>query len=437
MTNVVKQTVRTTQYVPQQTTRAYVPPTTQRPVTQQQYQTTTYVEKVPSNQYLPQVEPQPDTQNNVYIAPTTKRPYVQPTTQRAYIPPQTQRPITKTPYKAEQYVPPKDNYNPQPSNDRPSILYPTPKPIYGGESDLSEPIGRPSTNQQTQRQQDAPAPLPPVGCAAALNCTEIQFCTAEAVISKTPVILTEEQNAFRVPMTDCRDLAKGFTGKCCRDPDYTDPWPVGQLGQYNPNELGKAFDDGQYRAPNAPRTNGNEILGSSSSESKTFANNPNAINGNGYTKTVTKNTFSTTTNNGFNGNTGNNGPAGGNGYTGNGGGSNTGFKSTTTSTNNGYNGQTGQNGPNGPNGQNGQNGGQGFNGGSNTGFTKTTTSEFSGTTTNSGFGGQNGQNGQNGGSNTQYTSTGFGGAKWSKWSKRTKWRWFYQNNNQRIPRKQW
>lgn len=374
VTNIVKQTVQTTQYVPPQTTRAYVAPTTQRPI--------------PSKEYLPQVEPQPDTQNNVYITPTTNRPYVAPTTQRAYVPPQTQRPITLTPYKAEQYIPPKDNYNPQPSNDRPSILYPTPKPIYGGQSDLSEPIGRPSTNQHIQRQQDASVPLPPVGCAAALNCTEIQFCTAEAVISKTPVILTEEQNAFRVPMTDCRDIAKGFTGKCCRDPDYTDPWPVGQLGQYNPNELGKAFDDGQYRAPNGARTNTNEIVGSSSSESKTFANNPNAINGNGFTKTTTKNTFTTTTNNG---NSGNNGQAGGNGYLGNAGGSNTGFTSTNT------------NNINGQNGQNGQNGGQGFNGVSNTGFTKTTTNEFVGTTTNSGFGGQNG------GSNTGFTNTGFAG----------------------------
>lgn len=48
-------------------------------------------------------------------------------------------------------------------------------------------------------------------------------------------------------MTDCMDQSTRQIGKCCRDPDYVDPWPVGQLGQYNPQELGAAFDDGSYR----------------------------------------------------------------------------------------------------------------------------------------------------------------------------------------------
>lgn len=65
------------------------------------------------------------------------------------------------------------------------------------------------------------------------------------MISKTAVQLSPEEEAFRVPMTDCRNNEEGFVGKCCRDPDYVDPWPVGQLGQYNPQILG--FDDGSYK----------------------------------------------------------------------------------------------------------------------------------------------------------------------------------------------
>lgn len=66
----------------------------------------------------------------------------------------------------------------------------------------------------------------PSACAAAMNCTDIKFCNATGYISTTPVELTPAEEAFRVPMSDCRDPAKGLeAGKCCRDPDYVDPWP--------------------------------------------------------------------------------------------------------------------------------------------------------------------------------------------------------------------
>uniref|UniRef100_A0AAG5DIH9 Peptidase S1 domain-containing protein n=1 Tax=Anopheles atroparvus TaxID=41427 RepID=A0AAG5DIH9_ANOAO len=126
-----------------------------------------------------------------------------------------------------------------PANETPVVLRPnTPRPF------------QPPRPQEPQ----GPAPLPPVGCSAAMNCTEEEYCSSTGVISKTPVVLTEEQKLFRVPVTSCRNLERGFTGVCCRDPDYVDPWPVGQLGQYNPEILG--FDDGSYR-PDRPNGNGN------------------------------------------------------------------------------------------------------------------------------------------------------------------------------------
>lgn len=45
-------------------------------------------------------------------------------------------------------------------------------------------------------------------------------------------------------MQDCADPETGVVGKCCRDPNYKDPWPASQLGLYNPND---GFDNGQYK----------------------------------------------------------------------------------------------------------------------------------------------------------------------------------------------
>ena len=246
-----------------------------------------YVVKVPSNQYLPSFEPQPQPNNPIPVpvspttfrpAPTTQRPYVPPQTQRPappptqrpYVPPLTQRPTTArpvvttvryvppqttrytpprtTPFKAEQYIPPRDNEIGQPSDNNPNILKPN-----RDESILNEPIRptRPPPIQQTLRprpvqprpnQPEAPIQIP-VGCPAAMNCTAIEFCSAIAVITKERVVLNPQQELFRVPMTDCQEPKTGLIGKCCRDPDYVDPWPVGQLGQYNP----EIFNTGQYK----------------------------------------------------------------------------------------------------------------------------------------------------------------------------------------------
>lgn len=154
-----------------------------------------------------------------YIPPVTTPRYIPPQTTR-YVPPQTtQRPYTST-FKGPDYIPPRE---PDSSNDSPNII------IRGDE--------------------DKPFTIVPQACPAALNCTEIQFCDAVGVISKTPVILTPQQEQFRVPLTDCRDVRRNFVGKCCRDPDYTDPWPATILGQYNREIIGALFDDGSYKPP--------------------------------------------------------------------------------------------------------------------------------------------------------------------------------------------
>lgn len=86
-----------------------------------------------------------------------------------------------------------------------------------------------------------------------MNCTNIQYCTAAGVISKTPVSLNPQQEMFRVPLTDCREPTTKEVGKCCRDPDYVDPWPVGRTGQYVAEELNAVYESGAYKPePSGP-----------------------------------------------------------------------------------------------------------------------------------------------------------------------------------------
>jgi hypothetical protein len=78
-----------------------------------------------------------------------------------------------------------------------------------------------------------------------MNCTLAEFCDANGRIAKTQ---QDTSNLMRVPMTDCLIGGPGGQpGKCCIDPDYTDPWPTGRTGQYVADELNAVFDDGSYR----------------------------------------------------------------------------------------------------------------------------------------------------------------------------------------------
>ncbi|XP_063836491.1 uncharacterized protein LOC135085654 [Ostrinia nubilalis] len=165
---------------------------------------------------------------------TTPKPFVpvRPpvTPPRPYLPPVTVTTSTSAPG----YLPP--DVVPGESKD--------PPPYYVTGSLLKEPfLTTPS-----------PAiPDTPSGCAAALKCTPIEFCTAEGVISTTAVVLTRDQEAYRVPLTDCKDVGTGTIGKCCRDPLYTDPWPTNQLGKWVPGVFGG--NDGKYVPDSNPQSN--------------------------------------------------------------------------------------------------------------------------------------------------------------------------------------
>ncbi|OAD55609.1 Serine proteinase stubble [Eufriesea mexicana] len=78
-----------------------------------------------------------------------------------------------------------------------------------------------------------------LGCAAALLCVEERFCTIDGTISPEPVTLSEKQLLRRVPMSSCRNPDNGIVGKCCRDPNYVDPWPASNL----PANYSGGFDE--------------------------------------------------------------------------------------------------------------------------------------------------------------------------------------------------
>ncbi|XP_058814873.1 inactive serine protease scarface isoform X3 [Topomyia yanbarensis] len=235
-----------TRYIPPPTTTRYVPPPT----------TTRYV-------------PPPTTQR--YVPPPTTTRYVPPSTTKRYFPPP---PSTRPPYRGNEYVPPREEI-PSPSNDDVNAVRPPQDEVPNPANDTPIVIRptQPPRPAQPPVGGDAPPPLPPIGCSAAMNCTETQFCSSTGVISKTPVTLTPEQELFRVPVTECRSPDKGYTGVCCRDPDYVDPWPVGLLGLYNPELL--PFDDGSYK-PNGNNGNGN---GNGNSITRTQTTRTEAIQG--------------------------------------------------------------------------------------------------------------------------------------------------------------
>ncbi|KAJ0183014.1 hypothetical protein K1T71_000990 [Dendrolimus kikuchii] len=183
---------------------------------------------------------------------TTPRPVV---STLGYLPPSTST-------AAPGYLPPQ---NPESTNQKET--YVPPGPDYTTGSIYIDQFRQPSNPIATLPQ--APSAVP-AGCAAALKCTPIEYCTAEGVISNTTVSLTRDQASFRVPLTDCKDLETGRIGKCCRDPYYTDPWPVNQLGKWIPEAFGNtgkyvpdnggSFSNRKIVVTSRPDTTGSTVL---------------------------------------------------------------------------------------------------------------------------------------------------------------------------------
>ncbi|KAL1489415.1 hypothetical protein ABEB36_014313 [Hypothenemus hampei] len=169
----------------------------------------------------------------------------------------------------ENITPGKPNFSP--SSRRPGYEYPKPTPPFSDGSNIendfipSDKVGEEDSNiPRFVNRPTSPRPsvtrgpvtstpfrpgfnrtdtnieedLIPVGCAAALKCVQEIYCTATGFISPVPVVLTKEQELLRAPTTVCRDIESGTLGKCCRDPNYEDPWPSANLVN--------GIDDGQY-----------------------------------------------------------------------------------------------------------------------------------------------------------------------------------------------
>ncbi|XP_017057300.1 inactive serine protease scarface isoform X2 [Drosophila ficusphila] len=208
-TNPTVPAVRTTQpvYRPQPTTAAPAPR--------------------PTNEYLPppttrrpSYEPIQTTRRPVYQPPPTAAQPPRSTPSQGKTRPQPRPQPTRRP--TNEYLPPvsaneiprfEPDRVPQPSNE---------KPIYRGEDQLSPQIF-PSP-------QPGDVPKHFAKCASALVCTSENFCNSIGVLSETPVELSPMEVAFRVPLTDCLQAENGTPGKCCRDPNYVDPWPVNLAG---------------------------------------------------------------------------------------------------------------------------------------------------------------------------------------------------------------
>ncbi|KRT84538.1 Trypsin, partial [Oryctes borbonicus] len=100
-----------------------------------------------------------------------------------------------------------------------------------------------SSNFNVVSKLTTPPPQYVGGCAAALKCVQEICCTAEGFISPVPVVITKKQLKTRVPLANCTILDTASEGKCCRDPNYKDPWPSANLVN--------GVDNGQYKEDNA------------------------------------------------------------------------------------------------------------------------------------------------------------------------------------------
>ncbi|KAG7210257.1 hypothetical protein KM043_011805 [Ampulex compressa] len=157
-----------------------------------------------------------------------------------------QKPDTETKLSGNHDIAANDIYQEQ-VRPVPTTRAPTPRPTHSttrGHTDQGFDAGHGSGSSPVQEQvlplESSVFSIPlQLGCAAALLCVEEQFCTLQGVISTEPVSFTSKQLLRRVPLSTCKNPDTGVVGKCCRDPNYVDPWPTTNL----PANYTGGFDD--------------------------------------------------------------------------------------------------------------------------------------------------------------------------------------------------
>ncbi|XP_018792733.1 PREDICTED: serine protease Hayan [Bactrocera latifrons] len=264
-------------------------PSTNRPVqypsTQQQFSSPRLPATTPQREYLPPstypTTPKPQTPRNEYLPPTPATPPRQVYTPSSYKPvpipsrappapqpqprpqpqplqprpqPQPQQPLQPRPQpQPQQPLQPRPQPQPQPQPRPQPQPAPRPQNEYlpprsenlPGDYHVTQPSNT-VTQTVTASPPRVPQPTPPQRgedilslpldnrqhlskCASALECTPENFCNSIGVITDQPVDISPAEATFRVPLTDCL-LDNGAPGKCCRDANYVDPWPINLAG---------------------------------------------------------------------------------------------------------------------------------------------------------------------------------------------------------------
>ncbi|CAD7014706.1 unnamed protein product [Ceratitis capitata] len=226
-------------------TKAYPSPQPQ-PQPQPQSQPKPQYQPQPQSQPKPQYQPQPQSQPKPQYQPQPQpKPQYQPQPQSQQIPQPQPRPQTQPQYQPQPIPQPRPSSQPQPGL-RPQNEYLPPRPEYQPTDYHATQSSNTVLQTVTAAPPRIPKPTPPQRgedilslpldnrqhlskCASALECTPENFCNSIGVITDQPVDVSPAEAAFRVPLTDCL-LENGSPGKCCRDANYVDPWPINLAG---------------------------------------------------------------------------------------------------------------------------------------------------------------------------------------------------------------
>ncbi|XP_055916404.1 inactive serine protease scarface [Eupeodes corollae] len=178
----------------------------------------------------PTYNPAPSSLSPAYQPPTPQAPQTprpqQPRPQPPSVQPPRPQPQRPQPSPPTGYLPPRQ---PTQQPNQPNLVgSPSNEVPLRGEDILSEPI---YPSRKPPVFGDNLSPFAPQKCAAALVCTDVNYCDSQGTITSSPSNLSPQQSAFRAPLSDCTIEGTGAPGKCCRDSNYVDPWPVNPTGQ--------------------------------------------------------------------------------------------------------------------------------------------------------------------------------------------------------------